>query len=32
MLSYTVQASKESLYNTPPVFPIYVVGLVTKWD
>jgi phosphoserine aminotransferase len=31
MLSYRVQADKESLYNTPPVFPIYVVGLVTKW-
>lgn len=31
MLSYRLQADKESLYNTPPVFPIYVVGLVTKW-
>jgi len=31
MLSYALQADKESLYNTPPVFPIYVVGLVLKW-
>jgi Phosphoserine aminotransferase len=31
MLSYAVQADKESLYNTPPVFPIYVVNLVLKW-
>jgi phosphoserine aminotransferase len=31
MLSYRVQAEKESLYNTPPVFPIYVVNLVLKW-
>lgn len=31
MLSYAVQAEKESLYNTPPVFAIYVMGLVIKW-
>ena len=31
MLSYLIQAEKESLYNTPPVFPIYVVNLVLKW-
>lgn len=31
MLSYLVQAEKESLYNTPPVFPIYVVNLITRW-
>jgi len=31
MLSYLVQAEKESLFNTPPVFPIYVVCLVLKW-
>lgn len=31
MLSYAVQAEKESLYNTPPVFPIYVMNLVLKW-
>jgi phosphoserine aminotransferase len=31
MLSYRVQVEKESLYNTPPVFPIYVVNLVLKW-
>src|SRR3982751_6404103 len=31
MLDYSVQASKESLYNTPPAFAIYVCGLVMKW-
>ena len=31
MLSYAVQAEKESLFNTPPVFPIYVLNLVLKW-
>lgn len=30
MLSYAKVAAKESLLNTPPVFPIYVVGLVAK--
>jgi len=31
MLSYKQQAKADSLYNTPPVFSIYVVGLVLKW-
>ncbi len=31
MMSYKVFAEKESRPNTPPVFPIYVVGLVFKW-
>lgn len=31
MLRYTTHAAKQSLYNTPPTFPIYVVGLVAKW-
>jgi phosphoserine aminotransferase len=31
MLSYKAHASEHSLYNTPPVFAIYVLGLVTKW-
>jgi phosphoserine aminotransferase len=31
MLRYKVFAEKESRPNTPPVFPIYVVGLVFKW-
>jgi len=31
MLSYAVHAEKESLYNTPPVFAVYVVGLVLEW-
>ena len=31
MLSYAVHAEHRSLYNTPPVFAIYLVGLVVKW-
>jgi phosphoserine aminotransferase len=31
MLSYAVHAENGSLYNTPPVFPIYVMRLVMTW-
>jgi phosphoserine aminotransferase len=31
MLKYTTQASKNSLYNTPPCINIYLVQLVLKW-
>jgi phosphoserine aminotransferase len=31
MLSYAVQAENKSLYNTPPTFGIYILGLVLKW-
>jgi phosphoserine aminotransferase len=31
MLSYAVHAQNGSLYNTPPVFAIYVLGLVVRW-
>ncbi len=31
MLQYRVMAKDESRHNTPPVFPIYVSGLVFKW-
>ena len=31
MLSYKAHAAKKSIYNTPPVFPIFTVGLVLKW-
>lgn len=31
MYNYNTHAAKDSRYNTPPVFPIYVVGLVAKW-
>ena len=31
MLDYNTHAKDKSLYNTPPVFAIYVMGLVTKW-
>lgn len=30
-LSYQNHASNDSLYNTPPTFGIYVVGLVARW-
>ena len=29
-LSYAVQAENGSMYNTPPVFAIYMLGLVTR--
>jgi phosphoserine aminotransferase len=31
MMRYTTYADSGSLYNTPPVFSIYLVGLVLKW-
>jgi phosphoserine aminotransferase len=31
MLRYGTHAKARSLYNTPPSFSIYVVGLVLKW-
>lgn len=31
MLSYSTHASKDSMFNTPPCFSIYVVGEVLKW-
>lgn len=31
MLKYKTHAEKNSLFNTPPVFAIYMVGLNLKW-
>jgi len=31
MLNYAVHAENGSLYNTPPAFGIYVLGLVIEW-
>ena len=31
MLNYAVHAENSSLYNTPPAFGVYAVGLVIKW-
>jgi phosphoserine aminotransferase len=31
MLSYAVHAENGSMYNTPPVFAIYLLGLVMRW-
>ena len=30
-LRYDIQESKGSMFNTPPVFPIYMYGKVLKW-
>jgi len=31
MLKYRTHAEKDSMYNTPPTFGIYVMGLVLTW-
>src|SRR3954470_18130736 len=31
MLQYRTHAAEHSLYNTPPTFGIYLMGLVMKW-
>ena len=31
MLKYTTYASKNSMFNTPPCFAIYMIQLVVKW-
>jgi len=31
LLDYKLLADNKSLYNTPPAFAVYVVGLVLKW-
>ena len=31
MLRYDIHAKKDSLYNTPPAFSVYMVHLVLKW-
>lgn len=31
LLDYGVHAARDSMYNTPPVFSIYMVNLVTEW-
>ena len=31
LLDYRLMAENRSLYNTPPTFAIYVVGLVLEW-
>ena len=31
MLDYSVHINKESMFNTPPVFPIYVSMLTLQW-
>ena len=31
MFDYKVQAENGSMYNTPPCFGIYLMGLVMKW-
>ncbi len=31
MLSYAIHAKEKSMFNTPPTYAIYVMGLVFKW-
>ena len=31
ILRYATHASQDSMFNTPPTFAIYVVGLVARW-
>jgi phosphoserine aminotransferase len=31
MLSYKTHVKSDSLYNTPPAFAVYMVGLVMRW-
>jgi len=31
MLAYKTYADKNSMYNTPPCFGVYTIGLVLKW-
>ena len=31
MLDYTTHIKKESMFNTPPVFPVYVSMLTLEW-
>jgi len=31
MLNYKTHVDADSLYNTPTVFGVYIIGLVTKW-
>jgi phosphoserine aminotransferase len=31
MLDYQIHIAKESMYNTPPVFPVYVSMLTLQW-
>lgn len=31
ILDYKINADNKSLYNTPPTFSIYILGLVFKW-
>jgi phosphoserine aminotransferase len=31
MMNYAVHAENSSLYNTPPAFAVYALGLVMKW-
>jgi phosphoserine aminotransferase len=31
MMNYAVYAENRSLYNTPPTFAVYALGLVMKW-
>lgn len=31
IFNYQTHAKKDSMYNTPPTFPIYILNLILKW-
>lgn len=31
MLDWKLMADNDSMYNTPPCYPIYIAGLVYEW-
>jgi phosphoserine aminotransferase len=31
MMNYKTMIDKDSMYNTPPCYNIYILGLVLKW-
>lgn len=31
MMAYKTHIDKDSMFNTPPTFPVYVIGLVLQW-
>ena len=31
MFDYKIHADNDSMYNTPPTYPMYIAGLVFEW-
>lgn len=32
IMNYRIHADSRSLYHTPPVFEVYIVNLLLKWN